>query len=61
MRISTPPASATHQPMSTEISAGGVPGLSMMPRNRVSVSATSAVTAVSSPRGQESAWPRTMM
>ena len=39
----------------------GVPGLSITPRNSVNVRAVNAVTAVNSPRGQDSAWPRTMM
>ena len=56
-------ADQRHEPArrSTLISPGGEPGLSITPRNSVSVSATSAVTAVSSPRGQDSAWPRTMI
>ena len=54
-------ATATNQPVVTPISSGGEPGWSITPTNRVMISATMAVTAVSSPRGQDSAWPRAMI
>src|SRR5581483_11214044 len=53
-RIINPATSSSHQPMVMPISAGGAPGLSITPRKMIMVSASSAVTAVSSPRGQDS-------
>src|SRR5438045_2641960 len=40
------------------ISPVGDPGLAITPRNTVKTSAITATTAVISPRGQASAWPR---